>query len=115
MMNCRICTKDDIPLMCQMRMRQLTRDGIDPGLEIDTELVRFFTEKLDDGSLVEWFLEDDGEIIATAGILFIQLTPSYSHQRICDKYVYCPRVQAERDRHLNASQIDGRSKSALRK
>ena len=49
----------------------------DPQINIDEELYRFFTEKLTDGSLVELFAEENGEIIATAGILFIQLPPSY--------------------------------------
>ena len=76
-MNYRLCTKDDIPLMCEMRKRQLMREGIDLSVDLDADLFRFFTDKMTDGSLVEWFLEEDGEVIATAGILFIEFPPAY--------------------------------------
>ena len=76
-MNYRICTKKDIPVMCEMRKQQLIQSGIDPKTDIDAELYRFFTDKLDDGSLVEWMLEENGKVIATAGILFIEFPPSY--------------------------------------
>lgn len=77
-MNYRRCTEDDIPLMCQMRKRQLTRADVDTSIDIDAELFRFFSDKMADGSLVEYFLEENGEIIATAGILFIEFPPAYS-------------------------------------
>ena len=79
-MNYRICSENDIPLMCQMRKRQLMKEGIDPRIDIDAELHRFFSDKMADGSLIEWFLEEDGEVIATAGILFIDFPPSFTNQ-----------------------------------
>ncbi len=78
-MNYRLCTKDDIPLMCRMRKRQLAREGIDTRIDLDEDMYRFFSDKMADGSLVEWFLEENGEIIATAGILFIEFPPSYNN------------------------------------
>ena len=63
--------------MCEMRKQQLIQSGIDPKTDIDAELYRFFSDKLDDGSLVEWMLEENGKVIATAGILFIEFPPSY--------------------------------------
>ena len=78
-MNYRQCTKDDIPIMCEMRKRQLMREGIDLSVDLDADLFRFFTDKIADGSLVEWFLEENGEVIATAGILFIEMPPSYNN------------------------------------
>ena len=63
--------------MCEMRKQQLIQSGINPKTDIDAELYRFFTDKLDDGSLVEWMLEENGKVIATAGILFIEFPPSY--------------------------------------
>ena len=78
-MNYRRCTENDIPLMCQLRKRQIFRDDIDPRINIDAELHRFFTDMMADGSLVEWFAEENGEVIATAGILFIQMPPAYSN------------------------------------
>ena len=57
-MNYRLCTKDDIPLMCRMRKRQLAREGIDTRIDLDEDMYRFFSDKMADGSLVEWFLEE---------------------------------------------------------
>ena len=78
-MKYRLCTKDDIPLMCQMRKQQLMREGVDTRIDLDPDMYRFFTDKMADGSLVEWFLEENGEVIATAGILFIEMPPSYNN------------------------------------
>lgn len=73
--------------MCELRKRQLMREGIDLRMDLDADLCRFFSDKLADGSLVEWFLEENGEVIATAGILFIEFPPSYSNQTGLRGYV----------------------------
>ena len=41
----RLGTKEDIPLMCQLRKKQLVDEGIDPCIDIDDELLRFFEDK----------------------------------------------------------------------
>ena len=76
-MDFRIGTKQDIPVMCRIRKQQLIDEGINPEIGIDKELLCYFEKKISDGSLVEWLLEENGEVIATAAILFIEFPPTY--------------------------------------
>lgn len=78
-MNYRVATKQDIPVMCRIRKQQLIDEGIAPNTDIDEELSRFFEEKVTDGSLVEWLLEENGKVIATAAILFIEFPPTFTN------------------------------------
>ena len=77
-MTYRLANTEDIPEMCRIRNLQLTDEGDEIAVDIDKEMEEFFRRKLEDGSLVQFMLEEDGKTIATAGILFIELTPSFS-------------------------------------
>ena len=79
-MEYRTATTDDIPEMCRIRNLQLIDEGYDAFADINSEMEDFFSRKLSDGSLVQWMAIDDGKIIATAAILFLEITPSFSHQ-----------------------------------
>ena len=43
------------------------------------ELERYFTDKLKDGSLIEWLLVDNETVIATAAIVFMEFPPTYTN------------------------------------
>ena len=86
-MDYRIGTKQDIPIMCQIRKQQLIDEGIDPTITIEKELLRYFEDKIGDGSLVEWLLEDKGRIIATAAIAFIEFPPTYTNKTGVKGYI----------------------------
>ena len=86
-MEYRIGTAQDIPVMCRIRKQQLIDEGIQPEINIDKELQRFFEKKTADGSLVEWLLEDNGKIVATAAILFIEFPPTYTNQAGVKGYI----------------------------
>ena len=76
----RLATVQDIPVLCRIRKQQLIDEGGTPIPGMDEELLRYFTDKLADGSLVEWVLEDGGQIIATAAIAFMDFPPSYTNR-----------------------------------
>lgn len=73
----RLAEKRDIPEMCRIRKQQLIDEGSTPRDGVDDAMTRFFEEKLSNGSLVEWLLEDSGRIVATAAILFMDFPPSF--------------------------------------
>ena len=75
----RIAAIQDIPVLCEIRKQQLIDEGIAPAADIDEELARFFEEKIKDGSLVEWLMEDHGTVIATAAVLFMEFPPTYTN------------------------------------
>jgi GNAT superfamily N-acetyltransferase len=65
--------------MVEFRKKQLIDEGAQPIADIDQPLVAYFYSAIKDGSLISWVMEDDGEIIATSGICFYQLPPTYSN------------------------------------
>ena len=79
-MNYRKADKKDIPLLVNIRKKQLIDEGIEPNIDIDEELTKYFNSKLADNSLVEWIAEEDNKIIATAAILFIDFPPTYTNK-----------------------------------
>jgi len=76
----RIATINDIEILVEIRKKQLIDEGIEPAINIDKELFDFFDEKINDGSLVEWVVEDGAEIVATAAIVFYQFPPTYTNK-----------------------------------
>lgn len=70
----------DIRQLVEIRKQQLIDEGINPDTNIDKELTDFFEQKMADGSLIEWIVKDNGEIIATAAILFYQFPPSFTNK-----------------------------------
>ncbi|MED3982320.1 GNAT family N-acetyltransferase [Priestia megaterium] len=79
-MKFRKATVNEIDQLIYLRKKQLVDEGIEPNQEIDTELKEFFTNKMSDGSLVEWIVEDNEEIIATGAIAFYEFPPTYTNK-----------------------------------
>lgn len=78
---------EDAGKLIEIRKQQLIDEGIEPDINIDEELADFFNQKLADDSLVEWIVEDNGEIIATAAIAFYQFPPTYTNKSGWKGYV----------------------------
>lgn len=70
----------DIGMLVEIRKQQLMDEGIAPDIDIDFELISYFNAALHDDSLVEWVVEDDDGIIATAAIAFYQFPPTYTNK-----------------------------------
>jgi GNAT superfamily N-acetyltransferase len=76
----RKATVNEIDQLIYLRKKQLVDEGIEPNQEIDTELKEFFTNKMGDGSLIEWIVEDNDEMIATGAIIFFEFPPTYTNK-----------------------------------
>lgn len=70
---------NDIPHLVELRKQQLLDEGLMSENNIDDELTKYFTSSLADGSLISWLAINGNEIIATSGICFYRLPPSYSN------------------------------------
>lgn len=53
-MNYRRAEVRDIPVLADLRKKQLIDEGQKPDLDMDYELTDYFEKKMSDGSLVEW-------------------------------------------------------------
>jgi len=67
----------DIPVLVRMRRQQLIDEGMPEIQIIDREMTAFFHEKMDGKVLHQWVAEDNGEIIATAAFLIVDLPPNF--------------------------------------
>ncbi|WP_435171881.1 GNAT family N-acetyltransferase [Paenibacillus glycanilyticus] len=79
-MNYRKAEIEDIEALMSLRKQQLIDEGIAPDQDIDEELRTFFANKLTDGSLMEWVVEADSEIVATAAVIFYDFPPSFTNK-----------------------------------
>jgi ribosomal protein S18 acetylase RimI-like enzyme len=71
---------DDISELIDLRKKQLVDEGIEPNIDIDTELHIFFKNKLSDGSLIQWLVEENKEIVACGAIIFYEFPPTYTNK-----------------------------------
>ncbi len=79
-MNYRKANMDDIDKLVELRKKQLAAEGIESSINIDKELSLFFENKLSDGSLIQWLVEDNDEIIACGAVIFYEFPPSYTNK-----------------------------------
>ena len=86
-MEYRIATEKDIDTLCELRKKQLIDEGTTPDINIDEELHGFFQKKFKNDELVEWVLDDDGEIVATCAILFYEFPPSFTNKSGVKGYI----------------------------
>ncbi len=86
-MEYRLATKKDIEAMCSLRKKQLVDEGISPDKDIDNELHQFFEKAFENGTFVEWLLEEKGEIVATAAIIFYEFPPTYTNKSGIKGYI----------------------------
>lgn len=70
----------DIDALVRLRRQQLIDEESAPETDIDRQLAAYFRESLEqEGPLVMWVLEDEGEIVATSAIVFYQFPPCFSN------------------------------------
>ena len=86
-MNYRKATVADINLLVEMRKTQLVDEGITADKDIDNELEAFFQSKLAEGSLIQWLVDEQNEIIATGAIVIYDFPPSYTNKSGKKAYV----------------------------
>ncbi len=83
----RKATLEDIPMISELRKRQLVDEGLTPEPNIDEELYQFFYKHLSEDRMVEWVVENDGVMIATSAIIFFELPPSFNNVKGIKGYV----------------------------
>ena len=75
----RKASQRDVCRIAELRVKQLIDEGYPETADILEDLQRYFTTSLENGSLICWLGEINGEILATAGICFYQLPPTFSN------------------------------------
>lgn len=76
----RTATLEDIREISEIRKKQIQDEGQKPTINIDEGLRRYFEKYMSSGELIEWVAEEDGRIIATAAIVFMDFPPSFTNE-----------------------------------
>ena len=69
----------DIDQLVELRIRQLLDEGYPEVTDIRRDLSKYFLTNIENGSLICWVGVADKIILATAGICFYQLPPTFSN------------------------------------
>lgn len=78
-MECRKATHADVERLIELRIRQLVDEGYPETSDIRKDLEKYFSESLENGSLICWVGLANSVIVGTAGICFYQLPPTFSN------------------------------------
>jgi GNAT superfamily N-acetyltransferase len=78
-MNIRLADHSDIPVLVELRKKQLVDEGLTLDSDVDIQFADYFTAAITDGSFISWVMEDNGEIIATSGVCFYSLPPTFAN------------------------------------
>jgi GNAT superfamily N-acetyltransferase len=70
---------DGTSFLVAMRKQQLLDEGLAPSAGIENELAEYFQSSLRDGSFISWLAIDESMLVATSGLCFHRLPPSYSN------------------------------------
>ena len=66
--------------LCEIRKQQLIDEGIEPSIDIDQDLERFFEDCFQNHNLYEILAHDHDKIIATEAVCFYDYPPTYTNQ-----------------------------------
>ena len=70
-------TEQDISRFIEMRIVQLREEGATEDIDLTPALRDYYARHLSDGSFVSWLALDDGRIIATSGMSFVEKPPYF--------------------------------------
>lgn len=75
----RKATIDDIWDLVRLRKIQLVDEGQSPDTDVDQEMYEFFRKRFDEGSIIQYVIEDGREIVATGAVIFYDFPPSFTN------------------------------------
>lgn len=70
---------EDLEVFIALRIRQLQEEGSQSTLDLRPQLFDYYQRHLADGTFVSWLAEQDGTIIGTSGMSFVEKPPYYSN------------------------------------
>lgn len=77
MMEYRRLTEKDLDAFIEIRIRQLREEGAAEDLDLKPALKDYYARHLPDGTFVSWLATEDGRIVGTSGMSFVEKPPYY--------------------------------------
>ena len=77
MIEYRRLTEKDLDAFIEIRIRQLREEGAAEELDLKPALKDYYARHLPDGTFVSWLATEDGRIVGTSGMSFVEKPPYY--------------------------------------
>ena len=71
-------TSDRIDQFIKLRINQLREEGATEDIDLVPALQDYYKRHMADGTFVSWLAIDDGEIVGTSGMSFVEKPPYFS-------------------------------------
>ena len=78
MIEYRRMTADDVERFIELRIRQLREEGATDALDLRPALRDYYARHMADGTFVAWLAMEDGRIVGTSGMSFVEKPPYFS-------------------------------------
>ena len=72
----KLCEKD-LDIFIEMRINQLREEGAKEDIDLKPALMDYYMRHMKDGTFVSWIAVDDGRIIGTSGMSFVEKPPYF--------------------------------------
>ena len=69
--------EEDLGTFIQMRINQLREEGATEEIDLAPYLLDYYKRHMADGTFVSWIAKDEGKIVATSGISFVEKPPYF--------------------------------------
>ncbi len=70
-------TETELPTFIDMRIQQLREEGATEDIDLKPTLYDYYQRHLKDGTFVSWLALDNGKIIGTSGMSFVEKPPYF--------------------------------------
>lgn len=67
----------DLDIFIEMRIKQLREEGAKEDIDLRPALRDYYMRHMKDGTFVSWIAEDEGKIIGTSGMSFVEKPPYF--------------------------------------
>ena len=71
-------TENDLETFIRMRITQLREEGATEDVDLVPPLMDYYHRHLADGTFVSWLALDEGKIVGTSGMSFVEKPPYFS-------------------------------------
>ncbi len=76
-MEYRKLSEGELDVFVEMRIHQLKEEGAEEDVNLKPALMDYYMRHMKDGTFVSWIAVNDGKIIATSGISFVEKPPYF--------------------------------------
>lgn len=70
-------SEKELDVFIEMRITQLREEGAKENIDLKPALLDYYLRHMKDGTFVSWLAIDDGRIIGTSGISFVEKPPYF--------------------------------------